>query len=216
MGLVFQFSVPNIDGFKLRLRGIPPKMTDLTDVWPGAAGPLTNMILNQYNTQGARGAHGAWAELDPAYAARKRRKYGSKPIMQASGKSFAALLSADAFHYEPRRMTFGVGPEFGYLLYQQTGFRTRLGTVKRVARALGFRSMFTGKIGLAQVPARRIFDPIDADRRGIQRGLAKSLTNKLRRAGYAAWSSAMETSEWPLQTLTPGQARLAGIAYYGG
>jgi hypothetical protein len=223
MGIpTFTFSVPNIDGFKMRIRGIPAGLKDLTDVWPGAAGPLMNMTIGQYTSQGAQGPHGAWAELDPDYAVRKRRKWGSKPILQASGRSFAALLSPDAFHYEPVRMTYGVGSEFGYLLYQQTGFRTRLGTGKRAVEIRATEHKLMGQkftthietVKKAFVQARRVFDPADRNRQSIQRGLARALTQKYRRAGYAAWSNAMEASEWPLQTITPGQARLGGIAYY--
>jgi len=216
MGLSFSFRVPNIDGFRIRMRGLPPLLKDLTKVWPGACGPLLNMVMMMYSSQGSSGAHGRWDDLDQDYAKRKAKKYPGRPVMKASGKSFTALMSPEAFHFEARRMTYGVGPEFGYLAYQQTGYRSRLGTVKRVARALGFRRWYAGSIGLARVPARRIFDPVDRNRQAIQRGLGRELTKVLRAAGYAAWSKAMEASEWPLQTLTPGQARLAGISYYGG
>jgi hypothetical protein len=219
---IFQFVVPNIEGFKLRIRGIPAGLRDLTDVWPGAVGPLSNMTIGQYTSQGAQGPHGAWAELDPAYAARKRKKYGSKPILQASGKSFAALLSPDAFHCEVRRMSYGVGPEFHYLFYQQTGFRTRLGTGKRAVEVRSTEHRLMGQhftthietVKKAFVEARRVFDPTDRNRQAIQRGLAAALTQKYRRAGYAAWQRGQESSEWPMQGITPGQARLGGIAYY--
>jgi hypothetical protein len=194
--LQFTFRARNIEGFSIAARRIV--LDDYTPLWPYAAGPITNMWINIFNTQGGSGAHGAWAELSPDYAERKRRKYGSTPILQASGKLFSAGLSADAFEYEPRRMRFVIACRsragFPYPLAHQTGFDTRLGKGGHGQGRLFGRS--GGRLGarrsqspnlksqIARVPARRVLDPTERDRQAIQRAFAAGYVTILRKQGY--------------------------------
>jgi hypothetical protein len=218
--LEFTFRAKNIEGFKIAARRIV--LDDYTPLWPYAAQPITNMWVNIFNTQGASGAHGAWAELDPDYAERKRRKYGSKPILQASGKLFTAGLSSDAFEYEPRRMRFTIAARsrsgFPYPVAHQTGFETRLGKgghgqgslFGRLAGRLGARrsQISNLKSKMAHVPARRVLDPTDRDRQAIQRAFAAGYVTILRKMGYRM------AKEQGLGSVSPSEAVSLGRGFF--
>lgn len=218
MGLQFTFTAQNIQGFSIAARRIV--LDDYTPLWPYAAKPITSMWVNIFNTQGASGAHGAWAELSSDYAERKRRKFGSKPILQASGKLFSAGLSADAFQYEPRRMRFVIEARsrsgFPYPVAHQTGFDTRLGKGGHgqgtLGRRLGRRRSQISKLKslFAHVPARRILDPSERDRQAIQRAFAAGYVTILRKMGYRM------AKEQGLGTIGPSEAVSLGRSFFQG
>lgn len=55
-----------------------------------------------------------WQELNPKYAERKRKKYGSKPKLEASGDM------RRGFRYQTTKTTLRVSNEVAYFVYHQS------------------------------------------------------------------------------------------------
>lgn len=60
-------------------------------VFPELVPVLESASRRQFDAEGRGPNRGAWAALTPRYAERKRRIYGSKPILEASGRLRQAL-----------------------------------------------------------------------------------------------------------------------------
>lgn len=213
-GAFISMTCVNGPEFFTRLRDVV--MEDYTPLWPYAARPLRNALAEQFAMRGATGAHGAWAPLNVRYLERKFRKWGEQPIEVASGAMRDALLSDDAFTYEPRRMTYGPrDPRLAEIAYyQQTGFRTRAGQTWG-ARLKRYLARKRGKeVAQEFVPARRLFDFSREVVQDVARALAAGYVVICRRRGYAMWQEGMAVSEAPLQQISAAEARIAGKAAY--
>jgi hypothetical protein len=185
--LRFTFNVVNADKLDLAFGGLASQIRDWTNVWPKVAMQISKIEDRKFATEGALGAHGEWARLDPDYEKAKKKKWGEKPIEQASEKLRNAVLGLGPGHierFEPLRMEFGVDSSVvPYALYQQTGFRTRLGTGKRVGTRHGVPLRESGR---AFVPARRLFDFTEEDKYVIRTTIQREALQTARRLGFAA------------------------------
>ena len=206
----------NATEFFLRLKNVVLK--DYRPLWPYAARPLRKAVAEQFAERGAAGAHGPWAALNARYLVRKFRRWGEQPILVASGAMEESFLADDAFTYEPTRMTFGPkDPKLAEIAYyHQTGFRTRLGTGKRPVETKGKKFEELETVLQPDVPARRIFDWTPQILTDLRRALAAGYVVICRNRGYAMWTQGMAMSEWPLQEISPAEARLAGKAFFAG
>lgn len=95
-------------------------VTDATDLWDVLADRFAAANRRQFASEGAYGS-GGWAELSPAYAARKARLYPGKPILEATGELKDSLTSRP-FGVEvllPGSMVVGSGLQRGK--YHQAG-----------------------------------------------------------------------------------------------
>lgn len=210
MPIDFNLRVAGTAQLNLALRQIP--IRDWTACWPKVTAALSEILANQFATQGARGPHGEWAALDPEYAKRKQKKYPGAPILQASRRLWRSLVteSGDTIDERwPQRLRWGTA--LPYALYQQTGFPTRLGTGKQKAEARPGAWWAGGrrqKAGKAFVEARPIFDLIrgEADK-AIARVMMTWAATQFRRLGFAI------AKEYGME-VTPGEARLMGRSIY--
>lgn len=76
--------------------------------------------LKQFKSEGGYGS-GGWAPLSPAYAAAKRRRWGKKPILQASGL-LKTSLTTRPFPVDVVEAHFAVfGTDLDYAGYHQAG-----------------------------------------------------------------------------------------------
>ncbi len=73
----------------------------------------------QFGSEGGTGASGKWKPLTPKYAKVKQRKYGNKPINQATGRLYKSLTQAggeSTFEEQATTMTIGSNtPYAGYV-----------------------------------------------------------------------------------------------------
>ena len=161
----FEFSVPNSNRVALEFAGLAKAVQDWRKyIWPGVVrDAIRPWLAKQFRTQGAAGAHGKWAALDPIYAAAKQRRWGKKPILEASGAMKNDLLSPSNTGKMTER-TLLYGTQVRYAIFHQKG-------TKKMA-------------------ARRIFDPEASDgpgtlKRMIRVSVARSVANYARRRGFA-------------------------------
>jgi phage gpG-like protein len=189
--LRFTFNVVNADELDVAIGGLAAQVKDWTNVWPKVAMQITKIEDQKFATEGALGAHGEWAALEPGYEKRKKKKWGGKPIEQASERLRRSLVEGSAEtieDFQPLRMRFGTSVP--YALYQQTGFRTRLGTGKTRGSGLGIRgsrgSRFPKPEPRAFVPARRLVDFTEEDKSMIRSTIQREALETARRLGFAA------------------------------
>lgn len=146
-----QFSL-NVEGEQQvarMLSRVTEKINDLRPFLDSAAGFLVATMGDQFSGEGSR--TGGWAPLSPRYAADKARRWGSKPILEASGAMKASLTGTGGRNIS--RQIGGDTLEFGtsvpYARYHQTG--------------------------TSRMPQRRILDLTEDDRRGLMKLLQRHL-----------------------------------------
>ncbi len=155
--LRFSFDVIGADKVEVEMADLGG--SDFTGLWPLFRDELFAIEAEQFGSQGAHGLHGEWEENEPRYAAWKERKR-SNWIERLSGRLYYSLTGETedgVFTSTPEAMTFGTAAPYG--LFQQTGFKTRLGNV-----AADWYAEKAKKIGFAN--ARRIYGPIEAGELG--------------------------------------------------
>lgn len=91
--------------------------------WDTVATEFRKIEKEIFGSEGAQGASGKWEPLSVPYAARKTKKWGSVPILQASGRLYKSLTQRggpDAvYETAPQEMT--IGTKVPYAGYHQTG-----------------------------------------------------------------------------------------------
>ncbi len=156
--LEFSVKIAGAEQLQVRLRQIP--IRDWSEAWPGVTARLSQMLANQFSSEGASGSGGKWTELSEEYAKRKAKKHPAGLILQASGRLRESLVpeSGDTIHERwPEKLRWGTS--LTYAAYHQTGTR--------------------------KMPARRIFDFIDPDDRDAMRSIFMDAVNDiLRRMGF--------------------------------
>ena len=124
----------NIDAFTLQFSGLARAVGDLTSVWPYASQALEAITAAQFDSEGSRGAHGEWAPLTPEYEKEKRKRWGDKPILEASGRLKTSFEDGGGEHVDeatPTDLTWG--SETPYAIYHQTGYAKAFGGGRRRA-----------------------------------------------------------------------------------
>jgi phage gpG-like protein len=124
------------------------KAADLGPYWLMVQGLLTETIREQFDTQGGR--TGGWEPLSERYASDKVRRFGSQPILVATGALRDSLLG---------------GP--GRIVRQEGNESLLFGT------QLGYGSFHQS--GTVNMPQRRILDLTNDDRRTMMKMLQRHL-----------------------------------------
>jgi len=79
--------------------------------WKAVATEFYKIEKEQFSSEGSAGASGKWEALSPAYAVQKQKKYGSQPILQASGAMYKSLTSSggptSVYQEEAQELTLG-------------------------------------------------------------------------------------------------------------
>jgi phage gpG-like protein len=90
--------------------------------WDAVATEFRKIEYEQFASEGADGASGAWQALSTEYAARKLKQWGQVPIMQASGRLWRSLTqkgSKDAVE-EQTATELTLGTTVEYAKYHQS------------------------------------------------------------------------------------------------
>jgi phage gpG-like protein len=159
----FRMSVINSEKIHFAFSGLANGVKDwTTHIWPAVRSrAIRPWLTSQFEAEG-RGEHGKWAQLSPAYAAWKEKKYPGKKLLERTGKMKDDLLNEDNKGIvTPRTLEYGTGAF--YAIFHQTGTK--------------------------RMPARRIFDPERDDERGslkqlIRSAVAFGVSNHARALGF--------------------------------
>jgi hypothetical protein len=127
-------------------------LADLSDVFNEA---IDEVVIPHFGEQFATEGHGEWAQVMPATARRKRRIYGDRPILQATGAMMRSFTVPGAPHQIRR-----VGPTDAF-------FGSDMERAKFHQNARGRRR-------------RKIIDRVGELRKKVRAFLAKRLGEKLR------------------------------------
>jgi len=161
--LRFSFNVVNADKLEIAFRGLTDQIQDWREVWPRVSGKLTEIEEQLFNSAGATGEHGRWADLKPSYARAKERKWGQAPPLQASGHLRNALGGQSSEGIDMRQpLLLRWGTEVPYAVFHQTGTR--------------------------KMPARPIFDLTVEDREVMRATIEREAARFSGRLGFAVAS----------------------------
>lgn len=172
--ITLTFEAPNVDQLQVNVGSYVAKISDWRTFWPGIRQDFFAIEKEQYGSQGAHGPHGEWEDLSPEYQEKKERRWPINEIERASGRTFYSLTgeTADSI-YEPTEDSLTLGTTVPWAIYQQTGFRTRLGPRPREGHTRAY------------VPARRLIDFGDEDYRRIVKTMQKVALQEARQTGFA-------------------------------
>ena len=103
-----KWSIGGVTQLRRRLHGLALSLSDFTEpLRQVGAQVIYPEIVHQFRRQGQP----RWQSLQERYAARKRRKYGDKPILQATGALMASLTDPQAagaiYELDPLKLTIG-------------------------------------------------------------------------------------------------------------
>lgn len=124
MGLLeMEFSVLGEKQFDRAIRGIQDVPKDLSPIWEKISDDFRETEEQQFSNEGAFEGNRKWSDLSPKYAIVKAFRWGSVPILTASGKLRASLsvkgAEGSVNDIQPQGMTVGTSIEYG--IYHQTG-----------------------------------------------------------------------------------------------
>lgn len=124
------------------------KAADLGPYWLMVAGLLQDVIGQQFDSEGGR--TGGWAPLSDRYASDKVRRFGSQPILVATGRLKESLTGgAGRIFRQEGNETLRFGTSVPYGVYHQSG--------------------------TSRMPQRRILDLTKDDRRTMMKMLQRHL-----------------------------------------
>ena len=145
----FSFEIEGEEQVSRMLSRTTEKIKDLAPFFEAAGTFMRTTMDEQFGSEGGR--TGGWAPLSARYAADKAKRYGSRPILQASGDMIASLTGQGSGNVS--RTVGGDTLEFGtsvpYATYHQTG--------------------------TSRMPQRRILDLTEGDRRGLMKLLQRHM-----------------------------------------
>jgi phage gpG-like protein len=208
---------------EMAFAGFASDVSDLRPAWPVVSAALQQMVMGQqFGSEGSRGQHGKWAELSPAYAERKLKRFGPVPILQATGRLLASFSEGGADHIDRQaELNFEWGSSVPYAVYHQTGYaksfgggraRATVGAETRRAYGLSGHPRGWARKGFARgtpitarnVPARREIDPTQENIDQIRRAIQMAIVQMIRRRGFAIASGIYGPSE--MGGITGGEA----------
>ncbi len=88
--------------------------------WDWVQSTFYKIEKEQFGSEGAAGKGGKWRSLSPKYAVAKQRKYGDKPILQATGSMYRDLTTS-AGYVEKKEQEMTIGTTRPYAGYHQNG-----------------------------------------------------------------------------------------------
>lgn len=154
----YEINVEGLPELKAAFEKVQDGVADLrkNGIWLKVKQAAYRELKEQFSSEGAAGVGGKWKELSSPYKERKAKKYGSVPILQATGKLYRSLTrdgGDSVVDYQPLEMSLGT--TVPYAAYHQRG---------------------TGKM-----PARPVFDFTDESKKRIlepiQDGLQQLIAN---------------------------------------
>lgn len=107
-------------------RGVERGMLDFRDLgtWDEVQRRFYQIEKEQFGSEGAAGKSGKWAALTSPYREIKQKRYGEQPILQATGRGYKSLTSANSDSVvEKRPQELVLGSRLPYMKFHQTGTR---------------------------------------------------------------------------------------------
>lgn len=156
----FTFEVDGITEFERGFNRIGDFISDFRSIWGEVAKIFYQIEGEQFESQGAAGASGAWASLKKSYAEYKAVHYPGQTILKATGELYRSMTSFDAsasiFRPEPDQLTIGTTSE-GAIWHQR---------------------------GTSRMPARKVISMSDSQKRRLQKAIQVGLVQFVRRQGF--------------------------------
>lgn len=118
---VIRISIDGEDQFARAFDRYDAQFDDLSNIWPDVRDEFWSIEKQQFRSEGVAGGD-KWKPLSPAYAKAKLRRYGAKPILQATGDLYASLTgeTGDTF-YQTTKTSIEIGTTLPYARYHQHG-----------------------------------------------------------------------------------------------
>ena len=92
-------------------------------IWPPVNARFTEIMIEQFDSEGASGDSGPWLPLSPNYEVWKEKNYPGQPILELTGnlrRSFMGPFNPNA-HYVETPDLLERGSTVPYAAYHQTG-----------------------------------------------------------------------------------------------
>lgn len=154
-----------VDGIEALNRGfnrVSDLISDFRSIWPGVIRVFYEIELEQFSSEGSRGASGKWAALSLAYKRFKEVAFPGQSILQADGDLFESLTSPEAFGavIRPEANELTLGTTIPYALAHHRGAPGR------------------------NLPARPVISLTEDDKRRMQKEIQRGLVRFIRQAGF--------------------------------
>lgn len=121
----FQIEVEGMKELLATFKTIEEGMLDFRQLgtWKAVAHEFRKIEKEQFSSEGSAGRSGKWKPLTAKYAERKQKKYGSMPILQATGKGYRSLTveGAEGAVYNESAQELVIGSSIPYMAYHQRG-----------------------------------------------------------------------------------------------
>lgn len=156
----FVGTVQGVEVLNRAFNRIEEHISDFRGIWPGVATEIYAINVEQFESEGSRGASGKWAALSPAYKRFKEIHFPGQPILQAEGNLIDSLTNPEASDaiFRPQREVLTIGSQDPKARPHQ--------------------------LGLGNLPARPIFSFTEERKRRIQKAIQANLVEFTRRAGF--------------------------------
>lgn len=122
MPIRIKLSVDNKAEFDRTFIRFDERISDLRPIWPDVRDEFWQIEAEQFASEGGAGASGQWKPLTKKYLEQKIKRYGAKPILQASGRLKASLTgnTADTV-YRPGEKDVAIGTRVPYAKFHYKG-----------------------------------------------------------------------------------------------
>lgn len=117
-----KFTVEGVELLNRSFGRVNTRLSDLRPIWNNVQREFWKIENEQFASQGAKGAGGAWKPLTRPYAIQKAKRYGVKTILRASDALYHSLTgeTGDTILLKDKQ-EFGIGTSLPYAPYHQRG-----------------------------------------------------------------------------------------------
>lgn len=100
---------------------IDEHISDFRNFWPGVITAFYEIEVEQFESEGSKGASGKWTPLSPAYKVFKEREFPGKTILRREDDLFESLTGPDALGsvLRPEKDELIIGSAVPYALVHQ-------------------------------------------------------------------------------------------------
>jgi len=151
----FTFEVEGVKQFDRAFDRLGFHVKDLRPVWPYVEREMEQIMQEQFKSEGSKGRGGKWKQLSAGYAKQKAKRWGTQPILRASGALEGSL-------------TGKTGDSVRIATKEEYGFGTRL-----------FYAAFH-QTGTSKMPQREVFAFSDEQQRRLMKEMQKGLVSIIR------------------------------------
>lgn len=139
---------------------ITEEIKDFRNFWPGVIRTFYEIEVEQFESEGSKGASGKWTPLSLAYKVFKEREFSGQKILRATNELYESLTGPDALGsvLRPERDELVIGSAVPYALAHQKG--------------------------TARMPARPPISLTENDKRKIVKSIQQRLVEFARRTGF--------------------------------